>query len=92
MASSEDMRLPAWFIKFIAGVSGGFIALFVPWAAWLTFTTITMNAKIDVVGEVTDSIAKIHDRLSAEERETYGIKLELIEMRRRIEAAERPKP
>lgn len=48
--------IPKWFLQMSSGVLALFMATFVPWAIWITYTLIVLQVKMDSVNEVTSTV------------------------------------
>lgn len=61
--NGSSITLPRWFLWFITGASSIFLALFVPWATWMTTTLITMRVQMDTALEVKAQITVVEGML-----------------------------
>lgn len=46
-SSDESVMLPKWFLYVASGCMSVFLALFVPWASWMSVTVLTLSVKIE---------------------------------------------
>lgn len=64
--------IPKWFLQMSSGVLALFMATFVPWAIWMTYTLIVLQVKMDSVNEVTGTVDVVR---SEQIRRTADFKL-----------------
>lgn len=69
MAQSDGaLVIPVWFMRIAAGLGGLFVAMFVPWAAWMSVQVIQLTTRMDSVPELARRVTVIegttieHDR------------------------------
>lgn len=60
--------IPVWFMRIAAGLGGLFVAMFVPWAAWMSVQVIQLTTRMDSVKELSNRVTAVegatveHDR------------------------------
>lgn len=81
----EAVAIPKWFAQIAAWTCGIFVALFIPWGAWVSSNLITIGVKVDSTAALTTQLNDMQQKLTAHVSDTE-IHAGLV---RRVESLER---
>jgi hypothetical protein len=79
--ANGGFTIPRWFLTVVAGLWAVFLAVFVPWASWMTYSVILMTAKIDDAQSLRARIEDVDKRTTANQ-------FNLLDLQRRLDALE----
>lgn len=94
----EAVAIPMWFARVASWGVGIFIALFVPWGAWVSSNLITIGVKVDSTAALTTQINDLTQKVTAHVSDTEihsGALRRVEQLERRVDAIEmlrRPTP
>lgn len=91
-ADGHSITLPGWFIKVMAIAATIFTALFIPWASWLTATLMQVSFKVDQTQAISGRQDKFDERLTETSQRSLLNRLEIEELKRRVNAQDARNP
>lgn len=90
--ASDIVGFPRWFLWVVSGTATGFVTLFVPWAAWVSVTLVTMSVRAEIATKVQADVSANTVRIGAIEKAAGVIEARvdgrLTDIERRLAACE----